>query len=55
MFLAFVQERQQGMARLLDTQAVQVEFGARAPLAAAQVARGIGRGVAAHERRAGFG
>ena len=43
------------MAGLLYAQAVQVEFGARAPLAATQVARRVGRGVAAHEGGAAFG
>ena len=43
MFLAFIQEGQQGVAGLFHAQAVQVEFGARAPLAATQVARRVGR------------
>lgn len=54
-FLALVQERQHGVARLFHAQAVQVELGAGAPLAAAQVARGVGGGVAAHEGGAAFG
>ena len=54
-FLAFIQEGQQGVAGLFHAQAVQVEFGARAPLAATQVARRVGRGVAAHEGGAAFG
>ncbi|MNL70823.1 hypothetical protein D3C87_1958800 [compost metagenome] len=43
------------MARLFHAQTVQVQLGARAPLAAPQVARGVGRRVAAHESGATFG
>ncbi|KAG1588744.1 hypothetical protein G6F46_014669 [Rhizopus delemar] len=54
-FLAFVQKGQQRVAGLFDTQAVQVQLRARAPLTAAQVAGGGGCCGAAHEGGAAFG